>query len=120
MGLLTNKRVLIIGVVNIYSIAYGIAKSMHREGATIAFTYQNEKIKNRVEKIAEEMDSKLTFPCDLAYDDQIDSLFSNLKKHWNHFDILIHSAAFAPSTRTRTLRCCSRRDLRTLILRGSI
>lgn len=97
MGLLQNKRVLIVGAINNYSIAYGIAKSMHREKAELAFTYQNEKIKDRVEKIAEEMDSKIIFPCDLAYDDQITALFDNLKNHWDKFDIIVHSAAFAPS-----------------------
>jgi len=97
MGLLQNKKALIVGAVNNYSIAYGIAKCMHREKAEIALTYQNEKVKERVEKIAEEMDSKLVFPCDLAYDDQIENLFSDLQKHWDKFDILIHSVAFAPS-----------------------
>ncbi len=97
MGLLQNKRALIIGVVNNYSIAYGIAKCMHREGAEVALTYQNEKVKGRVEKIATELSSKLIFPCDLAYDDQINNLFNDLQNHWDKFDILVHSAAFAPS-----------------------
>jgi len=97
MGLLENKRVLIIGALNTHSIAYGIAKCMHREKAELAFTYQNEKIKDRVEKIATEMDSKLLFPCDLSSDEEITTLFSDLKKHWDQFDILVHSAAFAPS-----------------------
>ena len=97
MGILKNKRALIVGAINTHSIAYGIAKSMKREGANIAFTYQSEKIKERVEKIANEMNSNIIFPCDLAYDDQIDSVFSGLKRHWNKFDILVHSAAFAPS-----------------------
>lgn len=96
MGLLENKRALIVGAINSHSIAYGIAKCMHREKADLAFTYQNEKIKGRVEKIATEFESKIILPCDLAYDDQIDSLFTELKKHWDEFDILIHSAAFAP------------------------
>jgi enoyl-[acyl-carrier protein] reductase I len=96
MGLLQNKRALIVGAVNNYSIAYGIAKCMHREKAEVAFTYQNEKVKGRVEKIAGEMGSKLVFPCDLAYDDQIAAVFSNLQNHWDKFDILVHSVAFAP------------------------
>lgn len=97
MGLLENKRALIVGAINQYSIAYGIAKCMRREKAEIAFTYQNDKVKERVEKIAQEVDSKLVFPCDLAQDEQIDNLFNDLKKHWDKFDILVHSAAFAPT-----------------------
>jgi len=96
MGLLQNKRALIVGVVNDYSIAYGIAKCMQREDAQIALTYQNEKVKGRVENIAKEIGSKIIFPCDLAYDDQIDDLFVSLQKHWDKFDILVHSVAFAP------------------------
>ncbi|MDR1057759.1 MAG: enoyl-ACP reductase [Coxiellaceae bacterium] len=95
MGLLQNKRVLIVGIVNNHSIAYGIAKCMHREKAELAFTYQNEKVKERIEKIANEVGSNITFPCDLAHDDQINNLFTNLKNHWDKFDILVHSAAFA-------------------------
>ena len=96
MGILQNKRALIVGALNNYSIAYGVAKSMHREGAEIALTYQNEKIKERVEKIATELNSKLLFPCDLSSDEQIANVFSNLKNHWDKFDIVVHSAAFAP------------------------
>ena len=114
MGLLKNKRALIVGAINTYSIAYGIAKCMHREGAEIAFTYQNEKIKERVEKIAEEVNSNIVFPCDLAYDDQINDLFSNLKNHWDKFDILVHSAAFAPSEQLegRYIDCLTRDGFR--------
>lgn len=97
MGILKNKRALIVGAINTHSIAYGIAKSMHREGAEIAFTYQSENIKERVEKIAKDVDSKIIIPCDLAHDDQINALFATLANHWDKFDILVHSAAFAPT-----------------------
>ncbi len=97
MGMLANKRALIVGAINNYSIAYGIAKCMHREGAELAFTYQNEKIKERAENIASEFNSKIIIPCDLAFDEQIVNVFIELKKHWDKFDILVHSAAFAPS-----------------------
>ena len=97
MGILQNKRALIVGAINTHSIAYGIAKCMHHAGANLAFTYQNEKIKERVEKIAVELNSNITFPCDLGYDEQISELFGNLSNHWDKFDILVHSAAFAPS-----------------------
>lgn len=97
MGILKNKRALIVGAINTHSIAYGITKSMHREGAEIAFTYQSENIKERVEKIAKDVDSKIIIPCDLAHDDQINALFATLANHWDKFDILVHSAAFAPT-----------------------
>lgn len=97
MGILKNKRALIVGAINTHSIAYGIAKSMHREGAEIAFTYQSENIKERAEKIAKDVDSKIIIPCDLAHDDQIAALFTTLANYWDKFDILVHSAAFAPT-----------------------
>ena len=97
MGILKNKRALIVGAINTHSIAYGIAKSMHREGAEIAFTYQSENIRERVEKIAKDVDSNIIIPCDLAHDEQINALFTTLAHHWDKFDILVHSAAFAPT-----------------------
>jgi len=96
MGFLEGKRALIVGVASQRSIAYGIAKAMHREGAELAFTYQNEKLRGRVEKFATELDSNITVPCDVASDDEIQKVFEQLKDHWDHFDILIHSVAFAP------------------------
>ncbi len=97
MGFLTGKRALIVGVLNNRSMAYGIAKAMHREGAELAFTYQNERFQERVESIAAEFNSKITMPCDVTNDTQIDQVFSDLKKHWNTLDILVHSVAYAPS-----------------------
>ena len=96
MGLLNNKRALVVGVASNRSIAWGIAQAMHREGAQLAFTYQNEKLQGRVEKFANELDSEIILPCDVGNDEQIRSVFDNLNKYWNQFDILIHSVAFAP------------------------
>jgi len=96
MGFLDNKRALIVGVASNRSIAWGIAKAMHREGAELAFTYQNDRLKGRVEKFAAELGSELTMPCDVGSDDEIDSVYRELGKHWDGLDILIHSAAFAP------------------------
>ena len=79
MGLLNNKRALVIGVASNRSIAWGIAQAMHREGAQLAFTYQNDKLQNRVEKFAAEVDSEITLPCDVSDDEQIRSVFDNLK-----------------------------------------
>ncbi len=96
MGFLTNKRVLITGLLSNRSIAYGIAKAMHREGAELAFTYQGEDIRPRVEKLAAEFGSKLLFPCDVTKDEEITQCFEDLKKSWDSIDTIIHSIAFAP------------------------
>ncbi|MCH9048776.1 MAG: enoyl-ACP reductase [Proteobacteria bacterium] len=96
MSFLDDKRALIVGVASNRSIAWGIAKAMHREGAELAFTYQNDRLKGRVEKFAAELGSELTMPCDVGSDDEIDSVYRELGKHWDGLDILIHSAAFAP------------------------
>lgn len=96
MGMLDGKRALIVGVASNRSIAWGIAQAMHREGADLAFTYQNEKLRERVEKFAAEVDSDITLPCDVSADDQIQALFDRLSDHWDGLDILVHSVAFAP------------------------
>lgn len=97
MGFLANKRALIIGLASNRSIAWGIARAMRREGAELAFTYQTEKLRERVEKMAIECDSQIVLPCDVSDDEQIQTVFTELQKHWDGFDILIHSVAFAPS-----------------------
>ena len=96
MGFLAGKKALIVGVASNRSIAWGIAKAMHREGAELAFTYQNDKLRGRVEKVAEECGSSITLPCDVASDEQIESVFSALGQHWDGLDILVHSVGFAP------------------------
>mgnify|MGYP006352650685 CR=1 FL=1 len=97
MGFLAGKRILITGLLSSRSIAYGIAKACHREGAELAFTYQNDRFHERITKFAEEFRSKLIFPCDVAEDAQIDTLFAELGKHWDGLEGLVHSIAFAPS-----------------------
>jgi len=98
MGFLQGKRVLIVGVASPRSIASGIALAMAREGAEIAFTYQTEKLKSRVEKIAAECgsDPALIFPCDVTSDEEIDAVFDGLSKTWDGLDTIIHSVGFAP------------------------
>ncbi|MDF7666537.1 enoyl-ACP reductase FabI [Orbaceae bacterium ESL0727] len=97
MGFLAGKRLLITGVASNRSIAYGIAKAMHREGAELAFTYQTEKLKGRVEEFAAEFGSKIVLPCDVAHDESITDLFSELGKSWQKFDGFVHAIGFAPS-----------------------
>lgn len=96
MGFLANKRVLITGLISNRSIAYGIAEAMKREGAELAFTYVNDKIKDRVTEMAADFDSTIVLPCDVADDQQITDLFTELGKHWDGLDVIIHSIAFAP------------------------
>lgn len=96
MGLLEGKRALITGIANERSIAYGIAKAFHREGAKLAFTYANEKLKKRVEEIAKEFGSDLVFECDVSKDEHIRKLKEELSKAWDGLDVLVHSIAFAP------------------------
>lgn len=96
MGFLANKRVLLTGLISNRSIAYGIAEAMHREGAELAFTYVNDKIKDRVAEMAAEFGSSIVLPCDVADDQQITDLFTELGKHWDGLDVIVHSIAFAP------------------------
>ncbi len=96
MGFLTGKRVLIVGIASKLSIAYGIAQAMHREGAELAFTYQNDKLKGRVEEFAQTFGSTLTFPCDVVDDAAIEAVFTELGKHWDGLDVIVHSVGFAP------------------------
>ena len=97
MGFLDGKKALVSGVASNRSIAYGVAKCLHREGAELAFTYQTEKLKPRVEKIASEFGSYICIPLDVADDQNIINAFTELKKVWDNFDIMIHSLAFAPT-----------------------
>ncbi|MET1161211.1 MAG: SDR family oxidoreductase, partial [Pseudoxanthomonas sp.] len=96
MGFLQGKRALITGIASDRSIASGIAEAMHREGAELAFTYQNDRLKSRVEKAALEYGSKIVLPLDVSDDAQIASCFEQLGQHWDGFDILVHAIAFAP------------------------
>ena len=96
MGFLQGKRALITGIASDRSIASGIAEAMHREGAELAFTYQNDRLKGRVEKAAAEFGSSIVLPLDVADDAQIAACFDQLGQHWDKFDILVHAIAFAP------------------------
>src|SRR5690348_11131695 len=96
MGFLTGKRALIIGLATERSIAYGIAEAMKREGAELAFTYQ-ERFKDRVIGMAAEFGSTLTCEMDVSNDEQIDRAFAELRKSWDGLDIIVHAVAFAPA-----------------------
>lgn len=97
MGFLSGKRALIVGLASDRSIAHGIGEAMHREGAELILTYQNDKLKSRVEEMGKTWNAVATYPCDLANDAEIDHLFQELEKIWGEFDIIVHSAAYAPA-----------------------
>ncbi len=96
MGFLQGKRALITGVLSQRSIAWGIAEAMHREGAQLAFTYVNDKLKPRVDEAAQTFGSDIVLPCDVSSDKQINNLIEELGKRWDGLDILVHSIGFAP------------------------
>ncbi|HEY3180589.1 MAG TPA: SDR family oxidoreductase [Casimicrobiaceae bacterium] len=96
MKLLTDKKILITGVLSNRSIAYGVAKACAREGATLAFTYVNDDLKDRVTKIVAEFGACPVLRCDVASDEQIAALFESLKSEWGVLDGMLHSIAFAP------------------------
>lgn len=115
MGFLSGKHALITGLASQRSIAWGIASAMHREGAKLAFTYQNDKLKSRVEDMAAMLDSDIALPCDVASDEQIDAMFTELDNFWDHLDIIVHSVAFAPRDELQGdyLDCVSRAGFNT-------
>lgn len=96
MGFLAGKHVLITGLLSNRSIAYGVARSCHREGAKLAFTYQNEDFRKRVTALAADFGSRLVFPCDVSSDEEIASLFAEIGRSWDGLDGLVHSIAYAP------------------------
>ena len=96
MGFMTGKRALIVGLASNRSIAWGIAQAFRREGAELAFTYQTEKLRGRVEDMANDLGSDLVCPMDVAEDEQIDSAFAWLGERWDGLDVIVHSVGFAP------------------------
>ena len=96
MGFLSGKKLLITGVLSNRSIAYGIARACHAQGAELAFSYVGERFKDRITEYAAEFGSKLIFDCDVGDDAQIEKLFKDLSAHWPKFDGFVHAIGFAP------------------------
>jgi enoyl-[acyl-carrier protein] reductase I len=96
MGFLAGKKLLITGVLSNRSIAYGIAKACHAQGAELAFSYVGDRFKDRITEFAAEFNSQLVFDCDVGDDAQIEQLFRDLSQHWPQFDGFVHSIGFAP------------------------
>jgi enoyl-[acyl-carrier protein] reductase I len=97
MGFLTGKRAVIVGLASNRSIAWGIAQALKAQGAELAFNYQSDKLQSRVEKMAGELGSDIVLPLDVIDDAQIAEFFDGVAKHWDGFDILVHSVAYAPA-----------------------
>lgn len=96
MAFMQGRKVLITGMLSNRSIAFGIAKAMHREGADLAFTYQGEGVKERVLALAAEFGTDRVYACDVTSDAEIDTLFADLGRTWDGLDGIVHSIAFAP------------------------
>lgn len=96
MGFLAGKRALIVGVASKRSIAWGVADAMHREGAELAFTYQNEKLEQRVTDLAAQVNSSITLPLDVSSDAEMAAAFRDLATEWPEYDCIIHAVGFAP------------------------
>ncbi|WP_213360755.1 enoyl-ACP reductase FabI [Brachymonas denitrificans] len=96
MGFLSGKKLLITGVLSNRSIAYGIAKACHEQGAELAFSYVGERFKDRITEFAADFGSSLVFDCDVGDDAQIEKLFADLSQVWPKFDGFVHSISFAP------------------------
>ena len=98
MTLLKGKNVLIVGVANKHSIASGIAASMASNGANLAFTYQNERLRQKVERLAKDWGSEICLPCDVGIDKEIEEVFTQLNKKWDGLDCIVHAVGFDPSS----------------------
>jgi len=96
MGFLTGKKLLITGVLSNRSIAYGIARACHQQGAELAFSYVGERFKERITEFAADFGSSLIYDCDVGDDGQIERLFTDLSQSWPRFDGLVHSIGYAP------------------------
>ena len=97
MGFLTGKKALVVGIASKLSIATGIARALHEQGAELALTYQGDKLKKRVDGFAEEWNTDMVYPCDVTDDQQIEDLFTSISEKWDGIDIIVHSVGFAPA-----------------------
>ncbi len=96
MGFLSGKKLLITGVLSNRSIAYGVAKACHDQGAELAFSYVGERFRDRITELAADFGSNLIFDCDVGDDAQIENLFRDLSARWPKFDGFLHSIGYAP------------------------
>ena len=100
-GLMEGKRGLIMGLANDKSLAWGIAKKLHEQGAEMAFSYQGEALKKRVGPLAEQLGSDFTFECDVSNMEALDSAFDTLKERWDTIDFVVHAIGFSDKSELR-------------------
>ncbi|HUE77045.1 MAG TPA: enoyl-ACP reductase [Longimicrobiales bacterium] len=94
-GLMDGKRVMVFGVANERSIAWGISQAMHEEGARLGFNFLGDALEKRVRPLAERVDSDLVIPCDVTDDAEVADAFGTIRDQWGGLDVLVHSVAFA-------------------------
>ncbi|NQU61272.1 MAG: enoyl-ACP reductase FabI [Rhodospirillales bacterium] len=92
---MADKRGLVMGVANDRSLAWGIANAVHGQGAELAFSYQGDALKKRVEPLAEKIGSDMVYPCDVTDPASMDALFASVKERWGKLDFLVHAIAFS-------------------------
>lgn len=117
-GLMKGRRGLVMGVANDHSIAWGIAKSLHDQGAELAFTYQGEAFGRRVKPLAETVGSKLVLPCDVENVATVDETFAAIAKEWGTIDFVVHAIAFSDKAELKGKYADTSRDnfVRTMII----
>jgi enoyl-[acyl-carrier protein] reductase I len=117
-GLMKGRRGLVMGVANDHSIAWGIAKSLHDQGAELAFTYQGEAFGRRVKPLAETVGSKLVLPCDVENTATVDEAFAAIAKEWGTIDFVVHAIAFSDKAELKGKYADTSRDnfVRTMII----
>lgn len=102
---MTNKRGLILGLANDHSIAWGIAKALHEQGAEMAFTYQGEALEKRVRSLAESLGSEIILPCNVTDSSSLDNLFAEIEKKWGKIDFVVHAVAFSDKNELKGRYC---------------
>jgi enoyl-[acyl-carrier protein] reductase I len=117
-GVMQGKRGLVMGVANDHSIAWGIARMLARQGATLAFTYQGDALGRRVKPLAESVGSTLVLPCDVEQIGTVDAVFSTLGEKWGSLDFLVHAIAFSDKNELKGRYADTSRDnfIRTMVI----
>jgi enoyl-[acyl-carrier protein] reductase I len=115
---MSGKRGLVMGVANDHSIAWGIARMLAREGATLAFTYQGDALGRRVKPLAESVGSTLVLPCDVEQIDTVDAVFATLAEQWGSLDFLVHAIAFSDKNELKGRYADTSREnfIRTMVI----
>ena len=119
-GLMTGKRGLIMGLANDKSIAWGIARALHGAGAELAFSYQGEALKKRVDPLAGQLGSDIVLPCDVSDGASIDALFDDLKARWGSLDFIVHAIGFSDKNELRGRYVDTSRDNFTMTMDISV